>query len=169
MPVSYSWPLSSPPQPTAPIPTEPDAAALLAPSAAISTRSGLLTPFRRGPRDFINGTGAVLVSSKILQALGTRCEGGTHSGELLWRGDFGSMIELARHQNNDDVLTELLRQWCSDALAKWVPEVRVIRVDVERQNDAEGNPVIAHARVHWEVGSGAAIERSSTPVPLGAT
>lgn len=169
MPIIYSWPLSSPPAPTVPPAAEPDAAALLAPSMLASTRRGLLAPFRRGPRDFINDTGIRLLNSKILQVLGTRCEGGDLAGELRWRGDFGSLFELARHRNNDDVLAELLRAWAADAFAKWIPEIRVVRVDVERLPDAGGNDVIAHARVHWEIGSGATIQRSSTPVPLGPT
>ncbi|NOJ92323.1 hypothetical protein HMI51_05130 [Corallococcus coralloides] len=94
----------------------------------------LLVPFRRDKkRDFAFGTGAELLASKVRQVLLT--EGATpHStGELPWRTSFGAGLSRLRHQRNDTVLAELARVHVRDALARWLPGVQLLRIEVERE------------------------------------
>ncbi|NOJ79796.1 hypothetical protein [Myxococcus xanthus] len=93
----------------------------------------LLVPFRRDrKRDFATGTGAELLASKVRQVLLT--EGATpHStGELPWRTSFGAGLSRLRHQRNDTVLAELARVYIRDALARWLPGVRLVEFEVEQ-------------------------------------
>ena len=53
---------------------------------------GLLSPFRRGARDFVSGGGVELVRSSVRQILGTRAAVGKFAGELPWRPNFGSKL-----------------------------------------------------------------------------
>lgn len=163
MPSSYSWPLSSPP---APSPVDSDStgtAALLAGSTG-RPRRGLLVPFRRGAADFVSGEGADLINGEIQQVLGIRCSSATTQGELPWRTDFGSLIQHARHRNNDAVLEALLTQWAVDAVARWLRYVRVTRTLLERRKDPNGNETIASLRVFWE-----AVTRGGQVIGSGST
>ncbi len=95
----------------------------------------LIAPFRRDrKRDFASDDGAELLKSKVLQALMTRGTTPRSSGELPWRTAFGSGLDLLRHQRNDDVLTELATVYVKDTLKKWVPEVTLVSLSVEREN-----------------------------------
>ncbi|RKG90402.1 hypothetical protein D7W82_03660 [Corallococcus sp. CA049B] len=97
----------------------------------------LLVPFRRDKkRDFASGTGAELLTSKVRQVLLT--EGATpHStGELPWRTSFGAGLSRLRHQRNDTVLAELARVYVRDALARWLPGVQLVQVDVKQDGEA---------------------------------
>lgn len=170
MPSSYSWPLSSPP---APAPSagagESGAAALLA-STSGRSRRGLLGPLRRGAADFVSGEGAALIHSEIRQVLGTRCSSATTQGELPWRPEFGSLLQHARHRNNDAVLEALLTQWAVDAISRWLRFVRVTRTQLERQKDEHGHETILHFWVFWEAVSrgGQILGSGSTSVQLPA-
>lgn len=171
MPSSYSWPLSSPPAPETPADDSEGTAAALLAGASGRPRRGLLVPFRRGAADFESGEGAELINSEIRQVLGTRCSSATTQGEMPWRTDFGSLIQHARHRNNDAVLAELLNQWAVDAIARWLSTVRVTRTSLERKKDADGNETILSLRVWWEVvarGGGQVLGSGSTSVPLTA-
>jgi hypothetical protein len=171
MPSSYSWPLSSPPAAAPASSGSASAASVLAAGVVRRARRGLLIPFRRdGASDFANGTGGELVRSAVEQVLGTRCAGPANEGELPWRSEFGSLIHLARHRNNDAVLEELVRQWSVDALARWLSSVRVTGCRIERQKDENGNESILVARVFYEVVArgGDVLGRDSTTVPLSS-
>lgn len=167
MPSSYSWPLSSPPAPSPVVDDSEGAAALLAGSTG-RPRRGIVTPFRRGASDFATGEGAALINSEIRQVLGTRCSSSTTQGELPWRTDFGSLVEHARHRNNDAVLEALLTQWAVDAVARWMTHVRITRTLLEKRKDPAGNETILSLRVWWEAVArgGRVLGSGSTSVPL---
>ncbi|NOK04696.1 MULTISPECIES: GPW/gp25 family protein [Myxococcus] len=117
----------------------------------------LLIPFRRDrKRDFAVGTGPELLASKVRQVLLT--EGATpHStGELPWRTSFGAGLSRLRHQRNNTVLTELARVYVRDALARWLPGVQLVQIEVE-QNTAE---IALRVRIH-ERDSSVTLEVSS--------
>ncbi|QQR46168.1 hypothetical protein JKA73_08705 [Myxococcus xanthus] len=97
----------------------------------------ILVPFRRDrKRDFASGTGDELLASKVRQVLLT--EGATpHStGELPWRTSFGAGLSRLRHQRNDTVLAELVRVYVRDTLARWLPGVQLVQVDVKQDREA---------------------------------
>ncbi len=94
---------------------------------------GILTPFRRGAADFVAGGGLELLQSHIGQVLATRAGSDFTQGELPWRGDFGSLLHLLRHQNNTQVLEELARIYVAEALARWVPQIRLKDVTITRE------------------------------------
>ena len=96
--------------------------------------NGLLTPFRRDRKhDFASGSGEKLLRSKVIQALMTEGATPLSSGELPWRTNFGSALALLRHQRNDAVLKELARVCGRDALAMWVPSVRLVALEVVQE------------------------------------
>jgi len=100
----------------------------------MTTLRGLLTPFQRDrKRDFASGEGDDLLASKVEQVLAT--EGSTlrSVGELPWRTAFGTPLGVLRHHRNEVVLGELARVYIRDALARWVPEVRLVRVKIVQQ------------------------------------
>lgn len=169
MPTVYSWPLSNPPTASPATDVGQGAAALLASSTG-RQRRGIVLPFRRGASDFESGEGAALINSEIWQVLGTRCSSATTQGELPWRTEFGSLIQHARHRNNDAVLEALLSQWAADAVARWLTYLRVTRTELSRVKDPSGNETILWLRVFWEVASrgGQIIGSGSTSVALGA-
>ncbi len=99
-----------------------------------SNSRNLITPFRRDKkRDFASDDGAELLKSKVLQALMTRGTTPKSSGELPWRTAFGAGLDLLRHQRNDAALSELARIYVRDTLKKWVPEARLVNVDIKRE------------------------------------
>jgi len=100
----------------------------------VTTPRGLLAPFQRDrKRDFASGEGDDLLASKVEQVLST--EGSTlrSVGELPWRTAFGTPLGVLRHQRNEVVLGELARVYIRDALARWVPEVTLVAVEVQRE------------------------------------
>lgn len=90
--------------------------------------TSLLTPFRRGPSDFVSGTGLVLLQSEIEEVLGTR------PGEYPWDMEFGSQLHLVRHDPNSPVTAEMARIYATDAITKWIPRIRLKRVETERRS-----------------------------------
>jgi phage baseplate assembly protein W len=89
----------------------------------------LLIPFRRDrKRDFAADGGTALLISKVTQVLMTDGASPFSSGELPWRTNFGSKLNLIRHRNNDDVTRELARVWIRDALRRWLPTVKLSSV-----------------------------------------
>jgi len=163
MPVSYSWPLVSPPAPVvdgggggSPIVAGADS------SAAFITIRGLLRPFvRDGVSDFASGTGARLIASKIGQIVGTRCSSETMEGELPWRPEFGSLVNLVRHRNDDAITRELSRVYVEDSLRRWLPSIRVREVDVLGPDETgiEGTSVL---RIHYEMRTRAGVATAGT-------
>lgn len=97
-----------------------------------TTKQGIITPFRRDQiNDFASGTGRALVVSQIEQILGVRCSNERVQGEYPWNPSFGSLVDLLRHRNiNDDVTQELARTFVVDAISKWTTAIRVTHVQV---------------------------------------
>ena len=94
---------------------------------------GILTPFRRGAADFVAGGGEEIIRSMVGQVLGTRAGSDFTEGELPWRGDFGSLLHLLKHQNNTQVLEELGRIRVAEALSRWIPQIRLKEVVITRE------------------------------------
>jgi len=57
------------------------------------------------------------------------CGSAVSQGELPWRTEFGSLLHLLRLRNNSPALAELARSRLVEALTKWVPQVRLRRVE----------------------------------------
>lgn len=90
----------------------------------------VVRPFRRDKKgDFANEGGAALVKAAVGQVLGTICDSGATSGELPWRTDFGSQIELLRH-SSEAIVPHLARVYVLDALQRWEPRVLVKDVKI---------------------------------------
>lgn len=168
MPSSYSWPLSNPPAPGGGSPISSSGVVALLSSTSGRPRRGIITPFQRGAADYNSDEGEALINSAIRQVLGTRCSSATTQGEIPWRTDFGSLVDHARHRNNDVVLGELLNQWAVDAVARWLVSVRITRTSLTRQSDAAGNENTIILRVWWEAVSrgGQVLGTGATSVPL---
>lgn len=126
MPVQPTWPLQPDPTPPAtPTPVQPTAGALGITVKPLRRR-GLLRPFMRdGKSDLANGTGDDLLESKIGQILGM-------DSELPWRVEMTGNLDRLRHLNNGPALDEFARVYVSDALARWLPSVRVLAVTATR-------------------------------------
>ena len=92
----------------------------------------LLIPFRRDrKRDLATGEAEALLVSKVRQVLLTEGATARSSGELPWRTNFGAGLGLARHRSNDAVLHELARVHVREALARWLPRVRLTAFTAE--------------------------------------
>jgi phage baseplate assembly protein W len=130
--------------------------------------TGILTPFRRGPNDFVSGGGTVNLQSMVGQILGTRASSDYTGGELPWRPEFGSLLHLLRHRSNDQATRELARVWVGEALARWLPQVRVTDVDVRKALGPGGDESVVSVQVTYEVvalnrtGSSVLAEESAT-------
>jgi phage baseplate assembly protein W len=97
---------------------------------------GILRPFRRDQKaDFASAAGLALVKACVGQVLGTKADSARCSGELPWRTDFGSRLHLLRHSNNSDALADLALVMIREALAKWEPRVKAVRVVPEETFD----------------------------------
>ncbi len=104
---------------------------------------GLLRPFRRDLRsDFAAAGGDAVIKSAVGQILGTVGSSDFTQGELPWRTEFGSLLNLLRHQKNDRVLQELARVYVVDALKRWEPRVVVTSVQASREQK-DGENVLA--------------------------
>ncbi len=94
---------------------------------------GVLRPFQRGTnKDFLTGGGEAIVRASVGQILGTRCSSDLAQGEIPWNTEFGSLLHLLRHQNNNNALVALGRVYVTDALKRWEPRVVVKSVGVTR-------------------------------------
>lgn len=134
-------------------------------------RRGVLRPFRRDAvNDFASGEGSKLIGAELGQILGTRCSNEYTEGELPWRPEFGSLIHLLRHSNNDPILEDLARVYVTDAISQWHPTARVSGVEiVEPDNINKLNE--ATLRVHYEVrasGNGDLLGTGTASIPLTA-
>lgn len=146
MPGSYTWPLANPPPTTGGGGTGATSGSdLLAEQVGVNRIvRGIVTPFQRDQiSDFASGTGAALLRSKIGQILGTRGDSDFVQGELPWRTDFGSLLQMVRHSNNDDVAAELARVYAADAVARWLPSVRITAADIVRERTSDGENTLA--------------------------
>lgn len=92
---------------------------------------GIIRPFRRDAKnDFANASGRALVAACAGQILGTRARGPKASGELRWRGAFGSRLYQLRHKPINTTTRELARHYAREDLARWEPRLVVVTVDL---------------------------------------
>lgn len=106
-------------------------------TAPIAFGAGVLAPLQRdGKGDFANADDISLVRSNVRQVLGTLASSGLSRGELQWRPEFGTTLQLLRHRNMDETLVELARTYVVDALRTWLFRVRVKDASVELDFDA---------------------------------
>lgn len=112
---------------------------------------GITNPFRRGPADFVAAGGVELVQSMISQVLGTAASSDYTQGELPWRSEFGSLLHFLRHRNNDATTRELARVHTADALARWVPQVRLKDTIPESKRGPNGEETIALIRLKYDI------------------
>ena len=102
----------------------------------VSFGRGLLIPFRRdGKGDFANASDITVVRSNVRQVLYTTASSSISDGELPWRPEFGSVLDLLRFRNLDETTFELARTHALDALRVWVPQVQVKRTFVDVDYD----------------------------------
>ncbi len=106
---------------------------------------GLLIPFTRGSRDFVNGCDVDLVRSGVAQVLGTRAAHGDFLGDLRWRPEFGNKLWVLRHRNNDPTLQGQAVAFVLEAL-RFEPRVQVTEVAIER-----GEPNELRIRVRYQI------------------
>lgn len=105
----------------------------------IAFGNGVIAPFRRdGKGDFANADDITLVRSNVRQVIGTLATSGNTQGELQWRPEFGSIIQLLRFRNLDETTVELARTYVIDALKTWLFRVRVkdATVDINYESKA---------------------------------
>lgn len=139
MPTEIAWPLTS-----------EDVESLELPRVVEASR-GVARPFRRdGKGDFANVSGRASIRAAIGQILGTLATSPISRGELAWRPSFGSIVDLLRHRNGDDVLAELLRVYVVESIQVWEPRVRLTDATV----DVTRAPVITVRLRYDEVGAG---------------
>jgi len=106
---------------------------------------GLLIPFRRGSRDFVNGCEIELVKSGVAQALGTRAAHGDFVGDLQWRPNFGNKLWILRHRRKDETLRGQAIAFVLEAL-QHEPRARVTSVEIE-----ESDPNELRIRVRYQI------------------
>lgn len=171
MPTPYSWPLLSPPAPS-PLPG-PESVTTFGELLGLGSqpRRGVLRPFRRDRvNDFAAGEGAELIASELGQILGTECSSDFTEGELPWRPEFGSLVYLLRHKNNDEVTREMARAYVLESVGRWHPTARVTKVEVTAGEGLDGLSTMK-IQVFFEVrarGNGDLLGRGSTSVALPA-
>lgn len=100
--------------------------------ATVSASSGLYLgrcitrPLRRDQKnDYANSTGIDLVSAAVVQILGTIASTGVTRGELPWRPEFGSAVELLRFKRVDEALEDLADLYVFEAIQRWEPRAIV--------------------------------------------
>jgi phage baseplate assembly protein W len=107
----------------------------IAPAGNDFLGNGLIVPFRRGSRDFVQAGGEELVRSSVREILLTRAAVGAVPGELPWRPDFGSKLWTLKHRKNDELLAEQAYVYVLEALT-WEPRVETVSVEIERDPEA---------------------------------
>ena len=107
-----------------------------APDAVSQLGYCLVAPFTWGGRgDFVAAGGLQLIRTVIRAIIGTRCSApsGSNPGEIPWRPQAGSLVDLLRHQNVDDPATQALaRLYVAQAVQTWDPRIVVQRVGCSR-------------------------------------
>jgi phage baseplate assembly protein W len=161
-PTTLTWPLT--PDPALPAVT-PATSASSAAAASVARGlpaflgRGILRPFTRDQKsDFAVGDGLALLNACIGQVLGTKGRSVHGTGELPWRGDFGSRLHLLRHRNNSAALHAFASVAVQEAIDAWEPRVRV--TDVAVLDTA--NPRVLVVRVLYDL-----VDRSGRVVLRG--
>lgn len=107
-----------------------------APDAGSQLGYCLVAPFTWGSRgDFVAAGGLQLIRAVIRAIIGTRCSApsGSNPGEISWRPQAGSLVDLLRHLNVDDPATQALaRLYVAQAVQTWDPRIVIQRVGCSR-------------------------------------
>lgn len=126
---------------------------------------GLVRPFRRdGRSDFVAKSDEELVRACVGQVLGTSCsnDAGTVQGELPWRSDFGSLLQLLRHRNFADPATQqLARVYVAQAIQRWEPRVVVKRVAVSSEDVPGGLAMVI--KMNYSILAGSSLNQVFVP------
>ena len=112
---------------------------------------GIVTPFRREASDFASAGGVEHIQSMVSQVLGTRAGSDFTQGELLWRSDFGSLIEHLRHKNNTPIIQDLARVYVAEALSRWIPQIRLKKVEASKKEGPNGRETILLLRIVYDI------------------
>jgi phage baseplate assembly protein W len=84
--------------------------------------TSIANPLRFANGDFASTRGAALLAAQVRHVLLTE-------GEMPWRTSFAAGVDRLRHRRTDAVTLELARVRVRDALARWLPDVELRRVD----------------------------------------
>jgi len=103
------------------------------------TGRGIICPFRRdGKGDFANDTGLPVLRSDVGELLGIQAATSTEPGELSWDMARGANFMPLKHRHlHSDMVNALADQSASEALTKFEPRVRVLRVGVTRDENSQ--------------------------------
>jgi phage baseplate assembly protein W len=78
-----------------------------------------------------------------MQILGTICDTGVTRGELPWRTEFGSAVELLRFKRIDEALEDLADVYVFQAIQRWEPRAIIRQAQMaEREVDGVGVVVL---------------------------
>ncbi len=113
-------------------------------TSPIAFGNGIKRPFvRDGRGDWAHASDISLVRSNVGQVMGTMASSAQTEGEIPWRPEFGSLIEIVRFRNLDETTAELARTYVVDALRNWLFRVRVtdssVILDHDNTHDHSGN------------------------------
>lgn len=147
MTVSLKYPV------TPPTLSEPVQALFVGPSGDVAQKTiddlflgcTVIRPFQRdGKGDFNNACNEDSVRAAVGQILATVGSSEYSYGELPWRPEFGSLLYLLRHLNNDLDIVELARVYVIEALRKWEARINVkaVRVLQTSSSDSSGLNVL---------------------------
>jgi phage baseplate assembly protein W len=146
MATSATWPLAPTPTPSPPSPGGVSGVGQSTIPAGIRVYLGhcVIRPLRRDRKnDYAHDGGVALVAAAVVQVLGTICDTGVTRGELPWRTDFGSAIELLRFKNIDESLESLADLYVFEALQRWEPRAIVRRTQMaSEERDGVGHVVL---------------------------
>lgn len=95
----------------------------------------LPNPFSEDSGKVISNTGVSRINQSISNILGTDL------GERFMVPEFGSKLSTIIFEQNDSITRSLIIEYITDALTKWEPRIRIIKVDPQI-TDTNTIPVI---------------------------
>ena len=155
MTTTFNFLLQQPalPEPAVAPTSAPASTGVVAQVDALLLGCGVPRPLRRdGKGDYVNVCAEELIKAAVGQVLGTIAQTPTSAGELPWRPEFGSRLNLLRHRNNDEALEDVAHAYVIQALERWEPRVRLRSTFITR----DGTPTlqetnILHIRVRYDL------------------
>jgi Bacteriophage baseplate protein W len=88
----------------------------------MNEQRSIALPFRVAA-DVASASGRELLAAKVRHVL-------LSQGEMPWRANLGAGLDRLRHRRADAITLELVRVRVRDALARWLPSVQLVRIDV---------------------------------------
>ena len=124
---------------------------------------GLILPFQRDGRgSFATGRDSELWGSAIAMILMTDGDTPQTVGELPWRTSFGAGLARFRFKKLNRATVGAARSDVVNTLQRWMPEVEVLNVDPNRNNQEQRMTLAITWR--WRDDSLQAIQRVTIPV-----